>query len=97
MYFYKSLKHKEHTSMKISLVGDAILKSATKAVSASEIDSIMSIIPEMERIMLAAGGIGLAANQVGISKSFFIMGAPIKVYINPVIVDSSSKEVLRRV
>ncbi|MCV4593686.1 peptide deformylase, partial [Escherichia coli] len=52
-----------------------------------------STVEEMFRLMYDAGGVGLAAPQVGISKRFFIMDVPQEdgspnplVFINPEII-----------
>ncbi len=56
---------------------------------------------EMIRFMLAEGGVGLAANQIGISKRVFVMGSetdpnfprPFALF-NPEILEASSEEIL---
>lgn len=56
---------------------------------------------DMIEFMLAAGGIGLAANQIGIAKQVFVMGsnniqgfpAPFAIF-NPVVKEVSTEEVL---
>jgi peptide deformylase len=53
-------------------------------------DELRDIITKMKDVMQKAGGIGLSANQVGISKSFFIIKdskGSIVEFINPKIID----------
>jgi peptide deformylase len=58
---------------------------------------------DMCNFMIAAGGIGLAANQIGLAKRVFVMGsnniegfpAPFALF-NPRIIEASSKMVLDR-
>jgi peptide deformylase len=56
---------------------------------------------DMTKTMLQYGGIGLAANQVGIDAKVFVLGHPDsidlinpKIFINPVILDVSKEQVL---
>lgn len=90
---YPKLNHKM-SIMKIRMVNDPILREPTAVVSESELTYINSIIPDMIKTMTEEGGVGLAANQVGISMRFFIMrvGEDIKLYINPVILEMGELE-----
>ena len=66
-----------------------VLNATTEMVTDIE-EEVLPYVDTMAELMEEAGGIGLAANQVGISKSFFLIAAPpdfeVKVYINPRIV-----------
>jgi peptide deformylase len=78
--------------MEILIFGNPILREKAKPVE--NIDGeLKETIDKMAEIMYKAKGIGLAANQVGILKRFFIMDVSqregknkLEVYINPEIV-----------
>jgi peptide deformylase len=74
--------------------GDPVLRKKTARVPQID-DDLLHTIGDMFRTMYAAPGIGLAANQVGISKSFAVIDLqpggqkhPM-VIINPVIEENS--------
>ena len=69
-------------------MSDPVLREPTIPVQQDELAYIKSLVPEMIEIMNKENGIGLAANQVGISKRFFIMkdGEVVKLMINPEVV-----------
>lgn len=73
--------------MKLHYLNSEILREPTELVQAEELDYVKSLVPEMTKIMTDEGGVGLAANQVGISKRFFIMrlNDEVKLIINPII------------
>lgn len=76
--------------MKLRLINDPILREPTVSVSIEELNEILSYIPEMTKIMKDEQGQGLAANQVGVSKRFFIMydaQGEVDLIINPEIVE----------
>jgi peptide deformylase len=75
--------------MKLRLLNDPVLREPTVPVEKTELDYIKSLVPEMTKIMKYEDGTGLAANQVGISKRFFIMkrGEEVNLIINPEIVE----------
>lgn len=75
--------------MKLRLMNDPVLRQTTLPVEALELDYVKSLIPKMTEIMNQEEGTGLAANQVGISKRFFIIkdGDQVKLVINPVITE----------
>lgn len=86
----------------VTVYGDKILRKNTKPVDAVN-DAIVAIVKNMSDTMRNASGIGLAANQVGIDKSIFIIDLrPIEGYeeskplviINPEIVDESEETVI---
>lgn len=82
----------------INLYGDKILREKVKKVEKID-DEIIEIVTDMfETMRNANGGIGLAANQVGINKKIFVLDlSPIEEYkdhkpmvvINPEIVEFS--------
>ena len=66
-----------------------VLTTPTEMVTNVE-EEVLPYIDSMIDLMHEAGGIGLAANQVGLNKSFFIMAAPpefeVEVIVNPRII-----------
>lgn len=82
--------------LKIVAVPNPILASPTKPVT--EIDNnIKKIVSDMEKVLIAQDdppGVGLAANQVGLDLSIFIIKptekSKMKVFINPKVIKSSS-------
>lgn len=78
--------------MKLLMMNDPILRKATSLVIQDELEAIKLLVPQMTEIMNAEEGIGLAANQVGISKRFFIMkdGEGVKLLLNPEIIELGS-------
>lgn len=78
--------------MKLLLYTDPLLRQPCKPVDLKDLQSIIALIPEMEKIMNEEGGIALAANQVGISSRFFIMrqpkfNPPVDLIVNPEIIE----------
>ena len=78
--------------LKIVTVPANVLNQPTKPVIKID-DKIKKIVFDMEKILIAQNdppGVGLAANQVGLDLSIFIIKptekAKIKVFINPKIV-----------
>ncbi len=75
--------------LSLKILGDPVLRQ--KATPVQEINGeLKSLIEKMAQFMYQVRGLGLAANQVGIPKRFFIMdisqreGKPqLEVYINP--------------
>lgn len=86
-------------SLEILQYPHTILKEVAKEVTKEEItDDFRATIAEMRELMLEAGGVGLAAIQVGIKKRFFIMydnleeqNPEIITIINPEIIEKSGK------
>jgi len=82
---------------RIVYLGDPILRQKTQPVK--EIDGeLKETIEKMAELMYEVRGLGLAANQVGISQKFFIMdiaqkeGTPkLEVYINPEILSAEGE------
>lgn len=76
------------SNLPIRIYGDPVLKQNTKNIL--EIDSsIVSLCDEMIRVMHEAPGVGLAANQIGISKRIFVydIGDGAQVVLNPEITE----------
>jgi peptide deformylase len=86
--------------LKLHFVGDQILREKAAPVAKVD-DKIREILSEMEKIMRAESGAGLAAPQVGILKRMLIFleiekhGEKITVYkcVNPKIISCSEKRV----
>jgi len=83
------------TKLKLVESTASVLRQPAQPVLENELEEIKEISREMSEIMLQSNGIGLAAPQVGISKSFFIYGAKddIKTVINPEILTASGPSV----
>lgn len=86
----------------INLYGDKILRSKTTPVKNID-DKLISQITEMFDTMRNANGMGLAANQVGLDKSIFVIDLTVvkgyektkpMVFINPKITSSSDDTVV---
>ncbi len=80
------------SNLPIRTYGDPVLKQNTNQVL--DIDSsIVSLCDEMIRVMYEAPGVGLAANQIGISKSIFVydVGDGARVVINPKITETAGE------
>jgi len=83
--------------LKILILGDPVLRQ--KSVPVENIDGeLADFIKKMAETMYKAKGLGLAANQVGVAKRFFIMdiaqkeGTPkLEVFINPEIVEAEGE------
>jgi len=75
--------------LKLRIYGDPVLREKSTPVEKFDED-LKETIKKMAELMYKVKGLGLAANQVGIPKRFFIMdikqkeGTPeLEVYINP--------------
>jgi len=81
--------------LKIVEYPDPILKTSTERVT--EVDeAIHRLIDDMFTTMYHASGVGLAANQIGISKRLFVMDmtkdkAVPMVFVNPKIIEQSGE------
>ena len=78
----------------LRLIDDPILRQKTSSVDKSDLSLILDLKSKIVDIMLKSGGVAIAANQVGIAKSFFIMtteSGEAKLFINPLIVDFSNE------
>jgi peptide deformylase len=83
----------------IVLYPDPILLTPTETVASVD-DEIRALVRDMVETMYAAPGIGLAANQVGVSKRVCVVDLSVgereddlKVFVNPRIVQSEGSEV----
>ena len=59
------------TVMPIRTLGDPVLREPTKPVETFD-DDLRAVSEDMFETMYAAPGVGLAANQVGIGRAFFV-------------------------
>jgi len=80
--------------LKLRIYGDPVLREKSTPVEKFD-DDLKETIKRMAELMYKVKGLGLAANQVGIPKRFFIMdikqkeGTPeLEVYINPEILNA---------
>lgn len=80
--------------MNIYVYENPILRKKSTEVDKID-DNLREILDEMVKTMKLANGIGLAANQVGIDKRFFVLGIENEVYkiINPEILEYGEEEV----
>jgi peptide deformylase len=72
--------------MEIVLYPDARLRRKTKPIHRNQIKAVKSVAKRMAAVMKAANGVGLAAPQVGLNASFFIVKPgvlPHDIIINP--------------
>lgn len=83
----------------IILYPDPVLLRPTQPVEQVD-DEVRELIEDMVETMYAAPGIGLAANQVGVSKRVFIVDLTagekpeaLHAFINPVVVESEGLEI----
>lgn len=74
--------------------GDDVLRRPTEPITAID-ESVQTLIDDMIETMYAAPGVGLAANQVGVSKQLMVIDLSVgkrpgecHVFINPEIVES---------
>ena len=79
---------------------EPVLLTVGKPVGSEDFDSgLQIIIDDMFETMYQAGGVGLAAPQVGISKRFFVMDVPVAgesnklAFINPEIVTVEGEQI----
>jgi peptide deformylase len=86
----------------INVYGDKILRKKTGLVSEKDIEKLIPLIRNMWDTLHIANGVGLAANQVGLDKSIFIVDvSPVEGYekikpivmINPKILISSDEKI----
>lgn len=100
---FESLLNKEYTMsiLPITVYGDKILRKKVDPVTKID-DKTIELIRFMFDTMRNANGIGLAANQVGVNKSIFVVDiSPVENYekykpitmINPRIVKKSDEKV----
>src|SRR6266567_3162279 len=77
--------------------GDAVLRQPTKPVGDID-DALQKLIDDMVDTMYAAPGVGLAANQVGISKRLAVIDLSVgkkpgglHIFINPELVETEGQ------
>jgi peptide deformylase len=77
---------------------DARLRESAQPVAEVN-DEIRELLEDMAETMYAAGGIGLAANQIGVLKRIFIIDiagedepSDLKVFINPEILEATGQQ-----
>jgi peptide deformylase len=91
----------------IRIVGDPVLRTATTPISVGEDgalpDDVVALIADLYETMDAAHGVGLAANQIGVSKRVFVFDCPDErgrasrrrgVVVNPVLETSDVPETM---
>jgi len=83
--------------LKVVPYGNSLLRRQSAPVEQID-DDILSLIEDMKDTMKVAGGVGLAAPQVGESRMLFLIdwseieeGAEISAYINPEIIERGNK------
>lgn len=78
----------------IRTFGDPVLRLATKPVETIDA-TVKSLVKDMIETMYAAPGVGLAANQVGVSRRIAVFDAHdelgARVMVNPEIVETSGE------
>ena len=79
---------------------EPVLLTVGKPVGEEDFDpDLQNIVDNMFETMYQAGGVGLAAPQVGISKRFFVMDVPVEgksnklAFINPEIVTVEGEQI----
>lgn len=73
-----------------------VLRSPATEVLVADIPALVQTIEEMFSILKITGGVGLAAPQVGIGKSLFVINIDGKqiAFINPAILDSAEEVII---
>jgi peptide deformylase len=79
--------------------GDPVLRARAKEIEPAEIPSLATLIDDMVDTMYAEPGVGLAANQVGVSKRLAVIDLTVgeepgnvHVLINPEILESEGEQ-----
>ena len=80
--------------MKIIYYGNPVLRELSKEVTEIT-DETRKILEEMVETMREESGVGLAANQVGLTQRFFVceVEGNVKKIINPEIIEFSEEEI----
>lgn len=73
---------------KIRLISDPILRKRCESVAADELLQLQSLLDEMNIVMEEEDGVGIAANQIGVSKQIFIIRTETgyDAFVNPEII-----------
>ena len=81
------------TVLDLHLLGSPVLREQSKPVVTVD-DEIRRFVADLFETMLAAKGVGLAANQVGVTRRVAVIEADDQklVLINPRIIEASGKE-----
>jgi peptide deformylase len=82
------------TVRQLHLLGSPVLRQRAHEVARHD-DGVKALIADLHETMLAAKGVGLAANQIGVARRVAIVVADDKelVLVNPVIVEADGEEV----
>ncbi|MCP4231445.1 MAG: peptide deformylase [bacterium] len=86
------------SDLKLYLFGEDILRRETEPVEDID-DELLRFAEGMQELMRSIKGVGLAANQTGLNRRFFVMHPSLlppgsdEVFINPEIIDSSAETV----
>jgi len=85
----------EKIELKIRTLGDPVLKNGVKQVSEIT-DYHRELLSKMARLMYEVSGVGLAAPQIGIDESFFVVdiGAGLYKLINPKIIKQEGSQTM---
>jgi peptide deformylase len=88
----KTLGRKGNSPHQIRTFGDPVLNARCPEVTDID-EALVKLAKDMMQTMEAAGGVGLAANQVGVQKRFFVYddGHGPETIVNPVIVESDGE------
>jgi peptide deformylase len=96
--FYEGRKEEEMSTLSIRIYGDPVLRKRAKEVARVD-DKTRKLATEMLRTLKDAGGIGLAATQVGeelrifvVDRSQFQLETSPLIVINPVIVAKQGEQ-----
>jgi peptide deformylase len=83
----------------VRIVGDPVLRSPCQEVTAFD-EALIRLVDDMFATMYAAEGVGLAANQIGVSRSVFVYDCPDEdgvwhrgVVVNPVLTAEAAESV----
>jgi peptide deformylase len=84
------------TPARIRQLGDPVLRTKADPVTVFD-ESLLETVDLMFASMYAARGVGLAANQIGLSPALFVMDCDgvVAVVANPRLVDLSDEKVIR--
>lgn len=77
--------------LKLNLEGNTVLRHVLEKTDVSQNLEWDKISKLMHRTMLAANGIGLAANQVNVGIRMFVLNNDAKTFINPEIIEYSDE------
>ncbi len=83
------------TGLKIKILGEPVLRKKAKPVKKVD-DECRQLLSRMSRLMYAAKGVGLAAPQVGLSRSLIVVdiGSGLYKLVNPKIVKKEGSQKL---